>query len=113
VPPPLSEVDEDRFERAPPRRRLRRYGWFPRRQPILVRDHAKAEPLQTLPGVEVVYGDMLQPATLDQALADVNRASMISSAGPAMLETQCTFAQFARRDAGVFRGESTYRRTPA
>src|SRR3954454_19855447 len=66
----------------------------------LVRDPAKADALRALPGVEVVYGDMLEPETLESALAGVKRVLMISSAGPQMLETQCTFIDAARA-AGV------------
>ncbi len=66
----------------------------------LVRDPAKAAPLEALPGVEVVIGDMLWPETLGSALAGVDRVLMISSAGPQMLETQCTFIDAANR-AGV------------
>src|SRR3954453_8058386 len=66
----------------------------------LVRDPAKADALRALPGVEVVYGDMLQPETLESALDGVDRVLMISSAGPQMLETQCTFIDAAKR-AGV------------
>ncbi|GAA0267858.1 SDR family oxidoreductase [Actinomadura nitritigenes] len=66
----------------------------------LVRDPAKAGDLRELPGVEVVQGDMLWPETLQDALAGVDRALMISGAGPLMLETQCTFIDAAIR-AGV------------
>ncbi|MER7243292.1 SDR family oxidoreductase [Kribbella sp. NPDC000426] len=66
----------------------------------LVRDPEKAEALRALPGVEVVYGDMLQPETLEPALTGVSRVLMISGAGPQMLETQCTFIDAARA-AGV------------
>lgn len=57
----------------------------------LVRDPAKAAELEALPSVEVVQGDMLWPHTLGAALDGVDRALMISNAGPQMLETQCTF----------------------
>ncbi|KAB2384868.1 SDR family oxidoreductase [Actinomadura montaniterrae] len=66
----------------------------------LVRDPAKAEGLRELPGVEIVHGDMLWPETLESALAGVDRVLMISSAGPQMLETQCTFIDAASK-AGV------------
>ncbi|GLW12768.1 NAD(P)-dependent oxidoreductase [Microtetraspora sp. NBRC 13810] len=66
----------------------------------LVRDPEKAGDLRALPGVEVAYGDMLWPETLESALAGVDRVLMISSAGPLMLETQCTFIDAAIR-AGV------------
>lgn len=73
-----------------------------RRQPVraLVRDPAKAAELRTLPTVEVVIGDMLWPETLGAALDGVDRVLMISSAGPQMLETQCTFIDAAKQ-AGV------------
>lgn len=63
----------------------------------LVRDAARA---LAAPGVEVVVGDMLEPETLSEALRGVDRVLMISSAGPLMLETQCTFIDAAKR-AGV------------
>jgi uncharacterized protein YbjT (DUF2867 family) len=66
----------------------------------LVREPAKAKGLRELPGVDVAYGDMLWPETLESALAAVDRVLMISSAGPQMLETQCTFIDAARK-AGV------------
>jgi uncharacterized protein YbjT (DUF2867 family) len=66
----------------------------------LVRDPKKADGLRALPGVDVRTGDMLWPETLESALAGVDRVLMISSAGPQMLETQCTFIDAAVR-AGV------------
>ncbi|GAA4600842.1 SDR family oxidoreductase [Actinoallomurus liliacearum] len=66
----------------------------------LVRGPEKAEGLRGLPGVDVVYGDMLWPETLKSALAGVDRVLMISGAGPLMLETQCTFID-AAISAGV------------
>jgi uncharacterized protein YbjT (DUF2867 family) len=66
----------------------------------LVRSPEKGEGLRDLPGVDVVYGDMLWPETLESALAGVDRVLMISKAGPEMLETQCTFIDAAVR-AGV------------
>jgi uncharacterized protein YbjT (DUF2867 family) len=66
----------------------------------LARDAAKAEPLRALPFVEVVEGDMLRPETLNTALRDVDRAMLISSSTPAMLETQASFIDAAKR-AGV------------
>lgn len=66
----------------------------------LVRDPAKVGELATLPGVEIVHGDMLHPETLQPALAGVRRVLMISGAGPQLLETQCTFID-AVRNAGV------------
>jgi uncharacterized protein YbjT (DUF2867 family) len=66
----------------------------------LVRTPEKAGVLAGLPSVEVTHGDMLRPETLGAALAGVDRVLMISSAGPQMLETQCTFID-AARSAGV------------
>ena len=66
----------------------------------LVREPAKADGLRELPGVEVAYGDMLWPETLESALAGVDRVLMISGAGPLLLETQCTFIDAAKK-AGV------------
>jgi uncharacterized protein YbjT (DUF2867 family) len=66
----------------------------------LVRNSRNARALQELPTVEVVMGDMLRPETLGAALDGIDRALMISSAGPDMLETQCRFIDAAKR-AGV------------
>src|SRR5882724_7361673 len=66
----------------------------------LVRNRSKAASLLALPGVEVVDGDMAQPATLAPALRGVQRAMLISSSDPAMLEVQSNFIDAARA-AGV------------
>ena len=66
----------------------------------LVRSRAKACALKTLPTVELVEGDMLQPETLGAALDGVDRVLLISSANERMLETQCTFIDAAKK-AGV------------
>jgi uncharacterized protein YbjT (DUF2867 family) len=66
----------------------------------LVRSAAKAHSLDALPGVEVVEGDMSRPETLGRALEGVDRAVMISSSAPQMVETQCSFID-ASRKAGV------------
>jgi len=66
----------------------------------LVRDASKAEWLRALPGIEVVEGDMLQPDTLKRGLQDVDRALLISSASPQLVETQTAFIQAAKK-AGV------------
>ncbi|MFE9328874.1 SDR family oxidoreductase [Nocardia sp. NPDC052278] len=66
----------------------------------LVRDPANGAELQSLPGVEMVVGDMLRPDTLSDALGGIERVLMISGAGPQMLETQCTFIDAAKA-AGV------------
>jgi uncharacterized protein YbjT (DUF2867 family) len=61
----------------------------------LVRDANRAGGLRGLTGVEVVEGDLLQPRALRPALAGVERALMISSADPTMVEAQCTFVDAA------------------
>jgi uncharacterized protein YbjT (DUF2867 family) len=66
----------------------------------LVRSAQKAQELNDLPTVDIVVGDMLRHQTLGTALDGVERALMISSAGPEMLETQCRFIDAAKR-AGV------------
>ena len=66
----------------------------------LARSASRAEGLSALPQVEVVEGDMARPATLDPALRDVDRAMLISSADPTMLEVQSNFIDAAAK-AGV------------
>jgi uncharacterized protein YbjT (DUF2867 family) len=66
----------------------------------LVRNLAKAQQLALLPNVEVVVGDMAQPDSLTEALRGVDRAMLISSSDPMMVETQSTFIHAARK-AGV------------
>jgi uncharacterized protein YbjT (DUF2867 family) len=66
----------------------------------LVRDASKSQSLRALPHVEVVEGDMLRPETLDAALLDIDRAMLISSSTPTMVETQTRFIDAAKR-AGV------------
>jgi len=66
----------------------------------LARNASRAEGLSALPQVEVVEGDMAHPATLDPALRDVDRAMLISSADPTMLQVQSNFIDAAAA-AGV------------
>src|SRR5258708_4934187 len=66
----------------------------------LARNTAKAAPLSALPNVEIVEGDMAHPETLNSALHGVERAMLISSSDPAMLEVQLNFIEAARK-AGV------------
>jgi len=66
----------------------------------LVRSLARAEGLAALPKVEVVEGDMARPDTLARALHGVDRAMLISSSDPVMLDVQSSFIDAARR-AGV------------
>ena len=63
----------------------------------LVRNLAKAQPLTALPNVEVVEGDMARPDSLTDALRGVERAMLISSSDPTMLETQSSFIDAARK----------------
>src|ERR1700681_3901089 len=66
----------------------------------LVRNPEKAAALAALPNVEVVAGDMARPETLPAVLRGVDRAMLISSSDPAMLEVQSNFIAAAAR-AGV------------
>jgi uncharacterized protein YbjT (DUF2867 family) len=66
----------------------------------LVRGAAKAATLSGLPGVELAFGDMARPETLDPALRGIDRAVLISSAAPDMVEVQSNFIAAAAR-AGV------------
>src|SRR6185503_16475887 len=66
----------------------------------LVRNPAKAGALAALPHVEVVEGDLARPETLGPALRGVERAMLISSSAPDMLEVQSSFIA-AAREAGV------------
>ena len=66
----------------------------------LVRSAARAEALSSLPNVEIVEGDMARPETLSGALRGVDRAMLISSSDPVMLEVQSNFIDAAAK-AGV------------
>lgn len=66
----------------------------------LVRDRTKAAAFASLPGVELVEGDMQRSETLGRSLDGVERALMISSANPQMAETQRAFIDACRK-AGV------------
>jgi uncharacterized protein YbjT (DUF2867 family) len=66
----------------------------------LVRSNARARGLASLPLVEIVEGDMARPETLTGPLRGVERAMLISSSDPAMLEVQSNFIVEARK-AGV------------
>jgi len=66
----------------------------------LVRNRGRAADLASLPGVEIVEGDMARPETLTGPLLGVDRAMLTSSSDPAMLEVQSKFIDAARR-AGV------------
>jgi NAD(P)-dependent dehydrogenase (short-subunit alcohol dehydrogenase family) len=66
----------------------------------LVRNPAKAEAIAALPHVEIAQGDMARPETLAAALRDVDRAMLISSSDPMMLEVQSNFIDAAAK-AGV------------
>lgn len=66
----------------------------------LARSASKAEGLSSLPMVEIVEGDMALPETLIGPLRGVDRAMLISSSAPTMLEVQSNFIEAARK-AGV------------
>ncbi len=63
----------------------------------LVRNAARAEGLSSLPQVEIVEGDMTRPETLTMALRGIDRAMLISSSDPMMLEVQSNFIEEARK----------------
>jgi len=76
----------------------------------LVRDRSKVSGL-LLDKADVVEGDMSRPDTLGPALDGVDKALMISSGNPRLLETQCNFIDACKR-AGVahvvkFSGDET------
>ena len=66
----------------------------------LVRNPAKSEAIAALPHVEIAKGDMARPETLAAALHDIDRAMLISSSDPAMLDVQSNFIEAASK-AGV------------
>jgi uncharacterized protein YbjT (DUF2867 family) len=66
----------------------------------LVRNPAKAAALAALPNVEIAEGDLARPNTLSVPLQGVERAMLISSSAPDMLEVQSNFIE-AARTAGV------------
>jgi uncharacterized protein YbjT (DUF2867 family) len=78
-------------------RRLSAHGVAVR---ALVRNPAKAEAIAALPHVEIAQGDMAHPETLAAALHEINRAMLISSSAPDMLDVQSNFIEAARK-AGV------------
>ncbi len=63
----------------------------------LVRNPAKAEAIAALPHVQLVQGDMARPETLAAALRDVDRAMLISSSAPDMIEVQSNFIDAAKK----------------
>jgi uncharacterized protein YbjT (DUF2867 family) len=67
---------------------------------VLVRDPAKAAAIAALPHVEIVQGDMARPDTLAAALHGIERAMLISSSDPEMLDVQSNFIVAAKK-AGV------------
>ena len=62
----------------------------------LVRSAAKAMGLSSVGNIEIVQGDMARPDTLTEALRGVDRAMLISSSDPAMLDVQSSFIAAAR-----------------
>jgi len=66
----------------------------------LVRNLAKAEALAALPHVQITEGDLARPETLVRPLQGVQRAMLISSSDPGMLDVQTNFIE-AARNTGV------------
>jgi uncharacterized protein YbjT (DUF2867 family) len=66
----------------------------------LVRNAARAADLAALPNVEIVEGDLGKSESLAGPLRGVDRAMLISSSDPVMLEVQSTFIDAAKK-AGV------------
>src|SRR2546428_2903215 len=66
----------------------------------LVRSIAKGHALSSLPNVEIYEGDMGRPESLTEALRGVERAMLISSSDPYMLDVQSSFIG-AAANAGV------------
>jgi uncharacterized protein YbjT (DUF2867 family) len=66
----------------------------------LVRSSVRAGGLAAQPNVEIVEGDMAQPSTLAEALRGIERALLISSSDPMMLDVQSSFIDAASA-AGV------------
>src|SRR5579859_3451506 len=66
----------------------------------LVRDPGRAPQIASLPGVQVVTGDLGRAETLGPVLADVSQAVLISSADASMAEVQSSFIDAAAK-AGV------------
>jgi uncharacterized protein YbjT (DUF2867 family) len=63
----------------------------------LVRNPAKAEAIVAMRNVEIVQGDMAHPETLAAGLRGVDRAMLISSSDPMMLDVQTNFIDAARK----------------
>src|SRR5712691_7894660 len=63
----------------------------------LVRSAARAKGFSALPNVEIIEGDMARPETLTGPLRGVERAMLISSSDPMMLEAQSNFIEAARK----------------
>lgn len=66
----------------------------------LVRNPSQAAALSSMPNVDIVEGDMARPETLAEPLRGVDKAMLISSSSPTMLEVQSNFIDAARK-AGV------------
>jgi uncharacterized protein YbjT (DUF2867 family) len=66
----------------------------------LVRNPAKAASISSLPNIEIAQGDMARPDTLAEPLQGVDRAMLISSSAPDMVQVQANFIAAAAK-AGV------------
>ncbi len=63
----------------------------------MTRSAAKADSLAALPNVEICEGDMARPETLDAPLRGVEKAMLISSSAPDMLDVQNNFIDAAKK----------------
>jgi uncharacterized protein YbjT (DUF2867 family) len=63
---------------------------------VLVRNPARAAGLRAFPTVEVVEGDLLRPETLRGAFQGVQRALLLSSPDPQLVEAQTGFIDAAK-----------------
>lgn len=67
---------------------------------VLTRNPTRAAPLRAFPTVDVVEGDLLRPQTLRGALEGVERALLLSSPDPQLVEAQTSFID-AAKSSGV------------
>ncbi len=63
---------------------------------VLVRDEAKARPLQAM-GAEVVLGDLDRPETLEPAIAGVAKVYLLTWNGPTQAQQVHDFIRAAKR----------------
>ncbi len=64
-------------------------------------EKARSSGIDALRNVEMVVGDMLEPATLDRALNDVDRIFLVSPMSPVMDTMEINVIQAAKRHHGI------------